>query len=76
MEISWRESIKRTVNVHSNVLLRKGEMYVGMIIMLVVYLFLGIYVVKIGIDNSKNSQHTKEILSELREIKDLLKEQR
>ncbi|WP_017686914.1 hypothetical protein [Paenibacillus sp. PAMC 26794] len=48
----------------------------GMIIMLVVYLFLGIYVVKVGIDNSKNSQHTKEILSELMEIKDLLKERR
>ncbi|WP_339256861.1 hypothetical protein MKZ12_22585 [Paenibacillus sp. FSL R5-0713] len=48
----------------------------GMIIMLVVYLFLGIYVLKVGMDNSKNSQHTKEILSELREIKDLLKERR
>lgn len=41
----------------------------GMIIMLVVYLFLGIYVVKVGIDNSKNSQHTKEILSELRKLR-------
>ncbi|WFR64977.1 hypothetical protein P9222_13710 [Paenibacillus amylolyticus] len=48
----------------------------GMIIMLVFYLFLGIVVVKVGIDNSKNSQHIKEILSELREIKDLLKERR
>ncbi|MEK4367028.1 hypothetical protein [Paenibacillus sp. FSL R5-0473] len=74
MANSWRE---RIVNVRSNVLLLwKGEMYLGMIIMLVVYLFLGIYVVKVGIDNSKNSQHTKEILSELREIKELLKEQR
>ncbi|WP_342552371.1 hypothetical protein [Paenibacillus sp. FSL R7-0652] len=37
-------------------------------------LILGQYVIKAAIDTSRNSQHTKEILVELREIKALLKE--
>jgi hypothetical protein len=49
---------------------------IGTILMLVVSLFLGIFVVKIGMDNSKSNQYTKEILQELREIKGILREER
>lgn len=48
----------------------------GTILMLVVSLFFGIFVVKIGMDNSKSNQYTKEILQELREIKEILREER
>lgn len=44
--------------------------------MLVVSLFLGIFVVKIGMDNSKSNQYTKEKLQELREIKEILRDER
>lgn len=44
------------------------------IICLLVLLVLGQYVIKTAIDTSKNTQHTKEILEELKAIKSLLKE--
>ncbi|WP_427180372.1 hypothetical protein [Paenibacillus sp. TC-CSREp1] len=44
------------------------------IIGVLVLLILGQYVVKAAIDTSKNSELTREILEELREIKALLKE--
>lgn len=43
--------------------------------MLVVSLFLGIFIVKIGVDNSKTNQYTREVLQELREIKEILRDQ-
>lgn len=44
------------------------------ILPLVLGLFFGIFVVKLGIDNSQSTKYTKEILEELREIKELLRE--
>jgi uncharacterized membrane protein affecting hemolysin expression len=44
------------------------------IICLLVLLILGQYVIKTAIDTSKNTQHMKEILEELKEIKSVLKE--
>lgn len=52
------------------------KVIIGTILMLVVSLILGIFVVKIGMDNSKSNQYTKEILQELREIKEILREER
>lgn len=56
------------------VLLKKGVILLGIIIMLAVYLLLGAFIVKLGIDNSKSNKYTKEILQELREIKEILRE--
>ncbi|GIO31742.1 hypothetical protein J2TS6_28830 [Paenibacillus albilobatus] len=44
------------------------------ILMFVLFLFFGIFVVKLGIDNSQTNKLTKDILQELREIKELLRE--
>lgn len=44
------------------------------ILIFVVFFMLGIFTVKIGVDNSKNNQYTKEILQELKEIKEILRE--
>lgn len=44
--------------------------------MSVVSLLLGAFIVKIGIDNSKSNQYTKEILQELKEIKEFLRDRR
>lgn len=44
------------------------------IIMFVVSFLLGVFIVKIGIDNSRGNQHTKEIIQELREIKEILRD--
>jgi len=57
-------------------LLEERVVIIGTILMLVVSLFFGIFVVKIGMDNSKSNQYTKEILQELREIKEILREER
>ncbi|PYE49641.1 hypothetical protein HUB98_10080 [Paenibacillus barcinonensis] len=51
-------------------------MIFAMIICVLVILILGQYVVKTAIDTSKNSQHTREILEELREIKAFLREKK
>lgn len=40
--------------------------------MLIIYLLLGIFVIKVGIDNSRSTQLSKEILNELKEIKELM----
>ncbi|GAK42948.1 hypothetical protein TCA2_5442 [Paenibacillus sp. TCA20] len=44
------------------------------ILIFVVFFMLGIFTVKFGVDNSKNNQYTKEILQELKEIKEILRE--
>lgn len=44
----------------------------GIIVMLIIYLLLGIFVIKVGIDNSRSTQLSKEILNELKEIKKLM----
>lgn len=44
------------------------------ILLLVLSLFFGVFVVKLGIDNSQTHKLTKEMLEELREIKELLRE--
>jgi preprotein translocase subunit YajC len=46
------------------------------ILILVLSLFFGVFVVKIGMDNSKSNQYTKEMLEELREIKEILRDER
>lgn len=40
--------------------------------MLIIYLLLGVFVIKVAIDNSRSTQISKEILNELREIKELM----
>lgn len=40
--------------------------------MLIIYLVVGALIIKIGIDNSKSTQYSKEILNELREIKEIM----
>ncbi|WHY17614.1 hypothetical protein QNH28_19170 [Paenibacillus sp. G2S3] len=42
----------------------------SIIVMLVIYFLLGVFVIKLGIDNSRSTQISKEILNELREIKE------
>ncbi|GIP45177.1 hypothetical protein J45TS6_36360 [Paenibacillus sp. J45TS6] len=42
------------------------------IIMFIVYLLVGGLIIKVGVDNSKGTQYSKEILKELREIKELM----
>ncbi|WP_193571509.1 hypothetical protein [Paenibacillus psychroresistens] len=44
----------------------------GVIIMFIVYLVVGALIIKVGIDNSKSTQYSKEILQELRDIKELM----
>ncbi|EFU41027.1 hypothetical protein PVOR_15379 [Paenibacillus vortex V453] len=44
------------------------------IIMLAVNLVIGIFSVKIGMDNSRNNQQMKEMIEELREIKEILRD--
>lgn len=44
----------------------------SIIVMLVIYFLLGVTVIKLGIDNSRSTQISKEILNELREIKELM----
>ncbi|MFD0959037.1 hypothetical protein [Paenibacillus chungangensis] len=45
----------------------------GMILMIIIYFLLGALIVKLGIDNSKATKQTQEIVEELREIKEILK---
>lgn len=50
---------------------KKGsEDELSIIVMLVIYFLLGVFVIKLGIDNSRSTQISKEILNELREIKE------
>jgi hypothetical protein len=44
----------------------------SIIVMLIIYFLLGVLVIKLGIDNSRSTQISKEILNELREIKELM----
>lgn len=43
------------------------------IIMFIISFLLGIFVIKVGIDNSNSARYSKEILEELIEIKELIK---
>lgn len=50
---------------------KKGSgVKLSIIVMLVIYFLLGVFVIKLGIDNSRSTQISKEILNELREIKE------
>lgn len=51
---------------------KRSERKLGIIVMLIIYLLLGIFVIKVGIDNSRSTQLSKEILNELKEIKELM----
>ncbi|MED5017368.1 hypothetical protein P9847_08605 [Paenibacillus chibensis] len=46
----------------------------GIIIMLVVYLLLGVIVIKLGIENSKSHKVIEEILEEIREMKEIIRD--
>ncbi|MBP1992999.1 hypothetical protein [Paenibacillus eucommiae] len=43
------------------------------IIMFIIYALVGALIIKAGVDNSRSTQYSKEILNELREIKELMK---
>lgn len=43
------------------------------IVMFLFAMLLGAIVIKVGMDNSKSTQYSKEILDELKEIKELMK---
>ncbi|MBB3109987.1 putative membrane protein [Paenibacillus phyllosphaerae] len=47
----------------------------GVLAMIIIYFILGALVVKVGIDNSKNTHYVRELLEEVRELKEIIKQQ-
>lgn len=55
-------------------LVQKGVIRLEIVIMLVVYLLLGVIVIKLGIENSKSHKVIEEILEEIREMKEIIRD--
>ncbi|OAB25549.1 hypothetical protein PMSD_27745 [Paenibacillus macquariensis subsp. defensor] len=54
--------------------IKRGEVNkLGVVIMFMTYLIVGGLIIKVGVDQSKGTKYSKEILNELREIKELMK---